>query len=264
VISSISTVENYEYGFFWYFYQDGNIGFETKLSGSLSLGVHKDLNPAHGALVQEQLYAPNHQHFFNVRLVPAIDGADNTVQQLDLSADPEGKENPFHNAFGVRVKTLKTESQAKAHLSLETGRTWRFINPNVKNHVGQHPGYKFFPGDNAIPFASKKAWWRTRAGFVDHHVWVTPGNDEERYAAGDYPNQSQGGDGLIKWTAADRPIENTDVVFWYTYGHTHIPRPEDCPIMPVALIGFMLKPNGFFRQNPGNDVPASEALRSRL
>jgi primary-amine oxidase len=25
VVSSISTVENYEYGFYWYFYQDGNI-----------------------------------------------------------------------------------------------------------------------------------------------------------------------------------------------------------------------------------------------
>jgi primary-amine oxidase len=28
VVSSISTVENYEYGFFWYLYQDGNIQFE--------------------------------------------------------------------------------------------------------------------------------------------------------------------------------------------------------------------------------------------
>jgi primary-amine oxidase len=28
VVSSISTVENYEYGFFWYFYQDGSIQFE--------------------------------------------------------------------------------------------------------------------------------------------------------------------------------------------------------------------------------------------
>ena len=39
VISSISTVENYEYGFFWYFYQDGNIQFEIKLTGILSLGA---------------------------------------------------------------------------------------------------------------------------------------------------------------------------------------------------------------------------------
>ena len=38
VVSSISTVENYEYGFFWYLYQDGTIQFEVKLTGILSLG----------------------------------------------------------------------------------------------------------------------------------------------------------------------------------------------------------------------------------
>lgn len=36
VASSVSTVENYEYGFFWYLYQDGNIKFEIKLTGILS------------------------------------------------------------------------------------------------------------------------------------------------------------------------------------------------------------------------------------
>ena len=38
-----------------------------------------------------------------------------------------------------------------------------------------------------------------------------------------------------KWTEADRPIVNEDVVFWYTFGHTHIPRPEDYPVMPDCL-----------------------------
>src|SRR6201994_181257 len=39
VVSSIATVENYEYGFFWYLYQDGNIQLEIKLTGILSLGT---------------------------------------------------------------------------------------------------------------------------------------------------------------------------------------------------------------------------------
>ena len=77
-------------------------------------------------------------------------------------------------------------------------------------------------------------------------------------AAGDYPNQSSPGDGLIKWVEADRAIENTDVVLWYTFGHTHIPRPEDYPVMPAAYIGFLLKPSGFFDANPANDVPPSK------
>jgi primary-amine oxidase len=142
-----------------------------------------------------------------------------------------------------------------ASLNLATGRAWKVINPAVKNAVGAPVGYKFLPGDNALPFGSRNAWWRKRAGFVNHHVWVTPYRDDENYAAGDFPNQSSGGDGLPKWTAADRPIANQDVVLWYTFGHTHIPRPEDYPVMPTTYIGFLLKPNGFFDQNPANDVP---------
>jgi primary-amine oxidase len=127
----------------------------------------------------------------------------------------------------------------------------------VQNAVGEPVGYRFIPGDNCFPFASKDAWWRRRAGFVNHHVWVTPYREEERHAAGDFPNQSHGGDGLPRWTEQDRRIADTDVVLWYTMGHTHLPRPEDYPVMPTAYIGFLLKPAGFFTLNPANDVPPS-------
>jgi primary-amine oxidase len=66
----------------------------------------------------------------------------------------------------------------------------------------------------------------------------------------------------VKWIEADRPIAEKDVVFWYTFGHTHVPRPEDYPVMPTAYIGFLLKPNGFFDQNPANDVPPSKPAGS--
>ncbi|WP_390567029.1 primary-amine oxidase [Zavarzinella formosa] len=259
VVSSVSTVENYEYGFFWYLYQDGNIQFEIKLTGILSLGAYaKGEKPKYGNLIAPQLYAPNHQHFFNMRLDFDLDGVNNTVQRVDVVAEPEGKHNEYGNAFYARSEPLKTEVAARDHLKLETARTWKIVNPNVKNHVGEPAGYKFLPGDNSFPLASPNAWWRKRARFVDYHVWVSPYDETENFAAGDYPNQSSGGDGLLKYTDQDRPIENTDVVFWYTFGHTHIPRPEDYPVMPTAYIGFLLKPNGFFEMNPANDVPPSE------
>ena len=61
--------------------------------------------------------------------------------------------------------------------------------------------------------------------------------------------------GLPEFTAANRSVENTDLVVWYTFGAHHIVRPEDWSVMPVVKIGFMLKPVGFFDRNPGLDVP---------
>ncbi|RLS40646.1 MAG: primary-amine oxidase [Planctomycetota bacterium] len=264
VVSSISTVENYEYGFFWYLYQDGTIQFEVKLTGILSLGAFQPgEKPKYGALVAPMLYAPNHQHFFNMRLDFDLDGVANSVHRLDVVADPVDADNPFGNAFQSKATVLRSEKEAMGSLNLETARTWKIVNPGVLNRLGEPVGYKFLPGDNSYPFASPNAWWRKRAGFVDHHVWVTPYCPDEKYGAGDYPNQSQGGDGLKRWTAADRPIENSDIVFWYTFGHTHIPRPEDCPVMPTAYIGFTLKPNGFFAINPANDVPPSQKAKKK-
>lgn len=259
VVSSIATVENYEYGFFWYLYQDGNIQFELKLTGVLSLGaVRPGEAPQHGALVAERLYAPNHQHFFNMRLDFDIDGVENTVQRVDVVADEASDANAFGNAFHARATPLAREGDARANLCLETARTWKVVNPARRNAVGQPVGYRFVPGDNSVPYAAADAWWRRRARFVDHHVWVTPFCGDERFAAGDYPNQSGGGDGLARWTQADRSIDSTDVVFWYTFGHTHLPRPEDYPVMPAAYIGFLLKPAGFFDLNPANDLPPAK------
>ena len=97
-----------------------------------------------------------------------------------------------------------------------------------------------------------------RAAFIHEHLWVTPYRPEERYAAGEYPNLHPGGDGLPEWTSADRPIDGEDVVVWYTFGHHHVPRPEDWPVMPVTTAGFKLKPVGFFERNPALDVPPSQ------
>ncbi len=89
---------------------------------------------------------------------------------------------------------------------------------------------------------------------------MTPNSPDERWPAGEFVNQSKVDHGLPAWTAADRPIENTDVVLWYTFGIHHIPRPEDWPIMPADTVSFWLKPVGFFDRNPALDVaPTPEA-----
>jgi primary-amine oxidase len=91
-----------------------------------------------------------------------------------------------------------------------------------------------------------------------HHFWATRYRPEELYAAGDYPNQSPGrepGDGLPRYAADDEPLLATDLVVWYTMIVTHVPRPEEWPVMPVSRHGFRLLPAGFFAANPALDVP---------
>jgi primary-amine oxidase len=90
---------------------------------------------------------------------------------------------------------------------------------------------------------------------MTRHLWVTRYHPRERYAAGDYPNQHPGGAGLPAYIWDDAPLEDTDLVVWYTFGAHHVVRPEDWPVMPVTYIGFMLKPAGFFDRNPALDVP---------
>jgi primary-amine oxidase len=262
VISSISTVANYEYGFFWYFYQDGTISFEVKLTGILSTGGADSANPPrYGAMIGPHLYAPNHQHFFNIRLDLNIDGTNNSVYEVNTVAAPKDENNPYGNAFFAESTLLATEKQARRQLDLQSARYWKFVNDNVKNEFGGSVGYKLVSGENCLPFASPDSSLMNRAGFIGNHLWATPYSADERHASGNYPNQHPGGDGLPSWTEADRPISNTDLVVWYTMGHHHIPRPEDWPVMPTAYIGFSLKPTGFFNSNPALDVPPNKSKR---
>ena len=256
VISSIATVGNYEYGFYWYLYQDGTIQSEVKLTGILhTRGLAPGEEPAHGTVVAPLVSAPIHQHFFNVRLDMTVDGDRNSVYEVESVADAPGPANPHGNAFHAQERLLRTELEARSSIDPLRARSWRVVNPEVRNGLGQRVGYDLMPGDNVEPFAAPDSSFRRRAGFVDHHLWVTPFDPAERYAAGAYPNGHAGGDGLPAWTAADRSIEAADVVLWYTFGAHHVPRPEDWPVMPVVKIGFMLRPRGFFDRSPALDVP---------
>jgi primary-amine oxidase len=263
VVSFIATVGNYEYGFFWYFYQDGTIQHEVKLTGIVNTcAIAPGEKPKHGALIAPQLVGHIHQHFFNMRMDMCVDGDTNSVYEVNTEALPIGSENPYGNACVARSTLLSKEQEAQRVVDPFKGRYWKVVNPNSLNQLGDPVGYKLVPGENLLPFAHPESSLMKRAGFAAKHLWVTPYNPAEKYPAGNYPNQHPGGEGLPKWTEGDRPIENTNVVLWYTFGHHHIPRPEDWPVMPTSYIGFYLKPVGFFEQNPAMDVPPSQPKHS--
>ncbi len=259
-VSMVATVGNYDYGFYWYFYQDGTIQMEVKLTGIVNTtGLKPGEKPRYGTEVAPQLNAPNHQHFFGARLDFSVDGEDNTVYEVNTKSVPPGPENPYGNAFFAEATPLLKESEAQRTTNQPSSRFWRVVNPDHKNGLGQPVAYRLCPGENVLPYALPGAAVLKRAGFLTRNLWVTPYNPRERYPAGDYPNQNPGGDGLPKWTKADRDLNARDLVVWYTFGQTHIPRVEDWPVMPVVSVGFYLRPDGFFDRNPALDLPAPSA-----
>ena len=265
VISFVATVGNYEYGFFWYLYLDGTIQLEVKLTGivspmGLAPGAESDRQPEFANLVAPGIAAPHHQHLFNARLDFDVDGPVNVVEEVEAVPVPPGAEhgNPWANAFRQQVTPLTTELAARRDVDAARSRSWRIVNPGVRNGLGQPVAYRLLPTTaTPVMLADPDSPVGRRAGFARHNLWVTPYAPDERRAAGEHPNQHDGGDGLPTWTAQDRPIADTDVVCWYTFGVTHFARPEDWPVMPVEHCGFLLSPAGFFDRNPALDVPPS-------
>jgi primary-amine oxidase len=166
----------------------------------------------------------------------AVDGPANRVYEVTPKALPEGEGNPVGNAWRTEEVLIEDETQAKRQADPLAGRYWKIVNDGVKN---------------ALAAVAR------RAGFITSPFWVTAYDRNEMFATGDYPNQSEGG-GLPAYVSAGRPLVDTDVVVWFTFGTNHVVRPEDWPVMPVHPIGFRLLPSGFFPGNPALDNPAPD------
>ena len=76
VISMICTVGNYEYGFFWYFYNDASmeVRSQTVRCAHHRCGAPTARSRAGARWSRPNVYGPNHQHFFNFRLDMSVDG----------------------------------------------------------------------------------------------------------------------------------------------------------------------------------------------
>jgi len=258
VISSILTVGNYEYAFYWYLHLDGSIEHEIKTTGIINTAACLPGQPGKYATeVSPGVAGHIHQHIFCARLDMAVDGDRNSIVEHNTRVESEGPHNRYGNAFYDEPTLLKTELEARRRIDPETMRYWKIINPNVKNHVGQPTAYKLEAKHTVTPMVRAGSFSGRRAGFVQNHVWVTAFDPEERYPAGEYMNHSRGG-GLPDYAAQNRSIENADLVVWHVFGIHHVVRTEDFPVQPCVVTGFKLMPSGFFDRNPAIDLPPSE------
>ncbi len=255
VVSYFTTVGNYDYGFYWYFYLDGTIELEVKATGVLFTSAYPGADHPYSTEVAPGLAGAVHQHLFSARLDMTVDGLANAVEEVDVSGLPIGPENPYGNAIVQQVTRLTRESQAGRRADGARGRTWRIISTERANSLGRPTSYTLYPESAPVLLAAPDSPLAKRAGFAANHLWVTRYDPDQRYPAGDFVNQNPGGAGIPAFIAGDRDIDGADIVLWHTFGPTHVPRPEDWPVMPVARCGFVLKPTGFFDRNPTLDVP---------
>ena len=263
VISTLCTIGNYVYGFFWYFYQDGTIGIEVKATGiPFPSGIATDETSAHGAVIAEGVVSHTHQHVFSFRFDMAVDGPKNSAVEVNFEAQPMAPDNPYGNAVRTVETVFANEDGATRELDLGKSRYWKVINKSSRNALDQPVGYKLVPGVNALPFLDPQSPVAKRAGFMFKHFWATAYEHQERFSAGWFPNQHAGGDGLPKWQQQKRAIDDEDIVIWYTMNYHHLPRPEDWPVQPVVYADFHWMPVGFFDRNPAMDVPPAKKKRT--
>lgn len=264
VLRMIATFGNYDYALDWTFMQNGSIRIGVGATGALDIKAVRSRTAAedrdgqdrrYGHFVADNTVGVNHDHYFCFRLDLDVDGTENSFVKEELKARPLPDGSLRRSVWTTEIKVAKVEEEGQLRMMMEHPALWRVVNPGVKGAFGYPVSYEIAPGHSAVPLTSEDDYPRRRAGFIQHHLWVTPYREDERYPAGDYPTQSHGGDGLPSWTKGNRPIENTDIVLWYTLGFHHVPRPEDWPVMPVAWHEFELRPFDFFTRNPSVDLP---------
>ncbi|HUN98633.1 MAG TPA: primary-amine oxidase [Bradyrhizobium sp.] len=262
VLRWIATIGNYDYVFDWTFQQDASIKVAVGATGideikgvaSKNYATAQGDDAKYGEFVADNLVGTNHDHFFCFKLDLDIDGTNNTFETVDLKKIRQSDESLRKSYWAAQTKVAKVEADAKLNEDMMEPSLWRVINPDVRDSIGYPVSYELIPGHNASDLLDPDDYPKKRGGFADYQLWVTPYTPQQA-AAGMYPNQGKGNDGLPQWTKQNLPIQNTDIVLWYTVGFHHTPVPEDWPVLPTMWHEFFLRPRGFFSRSPVIDLP---------
>ncbi|XP_074583001.1 amine oxidase [copper-containing] gamma 1-like [Curcuma longa] len=264
VIRMAASVANYDYIVDWIFQTDGLIRAQVGLSGILMVRgtQYSHLNQfpsdddSYGTILAENIVGVIHDHFITFHLDLDVDGTNNSFVRVDLERQDTGsKESPRTSYLKATRRVARTEKEAQVKLSLYKPAEFHVINPSRTTGVGNPVGYKVVPAGTAASLLDPDDPPQRRGAFTNNQIWVTQFNKTEEWAGGLFVYQSKGDDTLAEWSERDRPIENRDIVLWYTMGFHHIPCQEDFPVMPTVSASFDLKPVNFFERNPILSAP---------
>ena len=259
VISSIVTVGNYEYGFFWYLYQDGSIEFEAKLTGHRAhrrLGLGRAL--AVLAAARRGRRTSHHQHFFCARLDLDIDGTANVAFESRRCCEPVGAARTRTAArSGPSGRPTSASRRRGAHISPRDGRRFRVENPARRNRIGDPVGVRAGArrerarrcSSPTRRCASARRLHRPqRLGDAVPPRRALPGRrvpEPARRAATACP----------RWTRGRPQPRRRGRGALVRVRRAPLPRLEDWPVMPVVRCGFQPAAGRLLRPNPALDVP---------
>ncbi|KAL7167321.1 hypothetical protein ACSBR2_037899 [Camellia fascicularis] len=268
VVRMAASVANYDYIVDWEFQTDGLIRVKVGLSGILMVkgSPYVNMNQVnqqenlYGTLLSENVIGIIHDHYVTFHLDMDVDGTDNSFVNVNLKREQTSPAETPRRSYMKAVRNVaRTEKDAQVKFKLYDPSEFHVINPSKKTRVGNPVGYKVVPAGTAASLLDPEDPPQKRGAFTNNQIWVTPYNQTEQWAGGLFAYQSQGGDTLATWSERDRPIENKDIVLWYTLGFHHVPCQEDFPIMPTVSSSFDLKPVNFFENNPILRIPPNVA-----
>jgi primary-amine oxidase len=256
VVRSIPTVGNYDYVMDWVFTQRGEIRIDVGATGMDAVKGVAVRSMAEPGAAQEvttgMLVAPGavgvwHDHYISFRLDLDVDGPANSFRRERLVPRAAAAGTPRRSLWAPEPVPMPIEG---AVLPEHAPEIWRVVNPGLTTALGHHPGYEVVLGHGATSLLDPEDFPQRRAAFTAAPLWVTGYDPAEIHAAGPWPNQARGGEGLPRFAARGRPVENADLVVWATMGFHHLTRPEDWPVLPTKWHRIELKPYGFFTRNP--------------
>ncbi|KAH9847764.1 peroxisomal copper amine oxidase [Lenzites betulinus] len=278
VVQQICTLANYEYIFNYMFYQDGNIEVEIRLTGILQVYVQGEDEPnsQFGTTLAPGINAHYHQHIFSVRVDPMVDGLRNSVVETDilpLPGAPLGSAaNHYGNAFIAQSTPVARASDGARDFDFARDRRWSIMNPK-RTHAAskRNAGYSIMGKGAAAPLmALDGSVVAKRAGFAKRSLWVVKDVEGPKggrmWPSGKYVPQTRDSpeDALPNWATGDDSLLEEDLLVYITMGITHIPRPEDWPVMPVEHLRLVFRPTNFFTANPSMDVPGANDSKSLM
>ncbi|MCW5571676.1 MAG: hypothetical protein KIT37_01440 [Steroidobacteraceae bacterium] len=264
VVRMIADLGNYDYVFDWVFETDGQFRLATGATGIVATQMSKAADATqsvdgaradrYGRFVDRNVIAVNHDHYFSFRLDLDVDGPANSFVRDALTTVRLPDDSPRRSLWVSDEHVVASESGGKLDADPHQPALWRVTNPAKRNALGYPTSFQLMMPHGAHTLLSPDDVPRQRAGFIEHDLWVTAYDPGERYAAGEYAVLSPPGEGLPKWTRADRPLENRDIVLWPTVGMHHKVRAEDWPVMPVLWHEIIVRPFDFHDRNPGLNV----------